>query len=236
MRLVIDVGNTFFKGALFDETNMAQVFEPISVESDLANWINSPEIDSVWISTVRKAIPGILINDRFPVKKVHHTLKLPFNLDYKTPETLGTDRIAAVAGAINRFPDKNLLVINLGTCITFDVLTADKNYLGGAISPGIFMRFKSLKTFTASLPEASLSHYVDFIGKNTLESLASGVFSGIFSEIIGYTHRVEKQFGSVQLVISGGDHIYFDNLPIKEKFASPWLVLEGINHLAQLNE
>jgi pantothenate kinase type III len=66
--------------------------------------------------------------------------------------------------------------------------------------------------------------------------LASGVLSGIFSEIVGYTHRIEKQFGSVQLIISGGDHVYFDNLPIKEKFAAPWLVLEGINYIAHLNE
>jgi len=236
MRLVIDVGNSFFKGALFEGTNMVQTFEPISAESELVSWINSIEIDAIWVSTVRKTLPVILSHQSIPIRQIHHKLNLPFNLDYKTPETLGTDRIAAVSGAYSRFPDTNILVVNLGTCITFDMLTADRKYLGGAISPGIWMRFKSMHSFTASLPEASLSNYVDFIGKNTVESLASGVFSGVFSEIIGFTHRVEKQFGLVQLVISGGDHIYFDNLPIKEKFASPWLVLEGINHIAQLNE
>ena len=98
---------------------------------------------------------------------------------YKTPNTLGVDRIALVAGAVKQFPDKNVLVIDAGTCITYDFVSSDATYLGGAISLGIHMRYKALHQFTANLPLVSSLELDSFIGKNTEESIISGVLNGV---------------------------------------------------------
>lgn len=234
MRLVVDIGNTLVKGALFDGLKLAEVFEPSPTSSIINRWAQSPGLCSIWVSTVKPETAELSSGTILP-KFIGPDLKLPFDVKYQSTDTLGKDRLAAVAGSLLHSAGYNTLVVNLGTCITFDVITADKQYLGGAISPGMYMRFKAMHEFTAALPEASPKDYFHFIGGTTRQSLASGVLSGIFSEIVGFSHRVEKQFGSVQLIVTGGDHEYFSKLPIDNFIISPWLVLEGINYIAHLN-
>ncbi len=233
MNLVIDFGNSTGKAALFDKEEIFKIFNPVGLE-EITPIYKSNNVDNILISS--SGIDPTLIN-----KKVNnqgqilsYKSKLPFILEYKTPETLGLDRIAAVAGATFLFPGKNCLIIDMGTCITYDVLIENK-HLGGGISPGINMRLKALHTFTANLPLVELQNEVALVGDTTKSAILSGVVNGVKAEIEEIIRMYSDNYGSLQIIICGGDSVFFENKLKASIFAAPELVLRGLNGILQYN-
>lgn len=233
--IVIDMGNTQTKAAIFKDGSMIWKGENTSVQA-IAETIQNFDVRQGMICSVAQD-PYKLIN-ALPAELTLSVLspetKVPFLNRYTTPQTLGMDRVAGVCGAMQLFPDTNCLVIDAGTCVTYDFITADRNYLGGAISPGLHMRLKAMHHFTAKLPELQIDEAPDqWIGDSTKASMLSGAYFGMLGEINEMIRRYEDQFGSVQPVICGGDAHKFDKRTKKNIFAAPDLVLVGLNHIIE---
>jgi len=165
-------------------------------------------------------------------------LKLPFKLAYKTPETIGADRLGLVAGAILRTPSHNQLVIDAGSCVTYDFIDKNNIYYGGAISPGLSLRFKSLHDYTAKLPLLKpTERFVKLIGDDTKSSIESGVINGLVAEIEGVSVKYNLKFKDLTVYLTGGDEKLLDRY-IKNKIFvnSKFLLLEGINFILNLNK
>jgi type III pantothenate kinase len=161
---------------------------------------------------------------------------LPVKNHYQTPKSLGKDRIAAVTGAWSMFPGRNILVIDAGTCITYDFINQQGEYPGGGISPGIRMRFKAMHTFTGKLPLIEPEDFDDLIGKSTTESLLSGVYNGVTGEIREIVRLYREKYGDVMVLITGGDHELLNNKLKISIFAVPDLVLLGLNEIFDYND
>jgi type III pantothenate kinase len=165
----------------------------------------------------------------------NHNTILPINNSYQTPGTLGKDRIAAVVGASSLFPGEDLLIIDAGTCITFDFINAQKEYFGGAISPGINLRFNCLHNFTGNLPLVHPVAETKLIGDSTESSLLSGVINGIREEVDGIINRYKLSFPKLKVVFTGGDIKYFDKYLKNNIFAVENLVLLGLKDILHYN-
>ena len=163
-------------------------------------------------------------------------MKLPFQLAYQTPETLGIDRLCNIGGIALKYPGVSRLIVDLGTCIKFDFLGANQVYEGGSISPGLNMRAKALNAFTAKLPLVPLSVSTKLTGKSTQESIESGVFHGWVAEITQMIHYYQKQFPDLVIFLTGGDAQYFDFEQKSNIFVLEHLTLEGILEIYRLNE
>lgn len=186
------------------------------------------------LSSVRKRYSKImnLLKKRVEtVLRLSSKLKLPIVNLYETPETLGNDRVAAVMGATLLFPNTAVLVVDAGTCITYDFMTADKTYHGGSILPGIDMRLEALATLTARLPHLKRANLNDFIGKNTATSIQTGVQVGVLHELKGFIDQYTARFGDLKVVLTGGDATYFESQLKNKIFVQPNLVLVGLNHI-----
>ncbi len=162
--------------------------------------------------------------------------KVPLINRYKTPETLGKDRLALAVGAVTKFPGENILAIDAGTTITYEFITNNNEYLGGAISPGIKMRFKALNNFTGKLPLITEIETDHLIGHDTKTSIQSGVLNGVIKEIDGIIDEYKNRFGALKVLVTGGDYIYFVKKLKNSIFATPNLVLEGLNKILIFNE
>jgi type III pantothenate kinase len=160
---------------------------------------------------------------------------LPFINKYKTPSTLGADRLALVAGALKYFPDKNVLIISMGTCITYDFITSRKEYLGGSISPGMEMRFEALNTFTARLPLVKPKQVKTLLGRSTDESILTGVILGIVHEMEGFISTYRKLYPTLKIILTGGDAPLFAGRLKSSIFAVPELSLTGLNEILLYN-
>ena len=158
---------------------------------------------------------------------------LPFRNRYQTKSTLGNDRIANAAGAIALFPGKNCLVIDAGTCVKYDLITARKEYKGGAISPGMQMRFQSLHEYTAKLPLVQPSRQVRIIGNTTNASIVSGVQMGIRNEMEGFIRQTSLKYKGLKVILTGGDATGFARLLNFPIFAAPNLTAIGLNEILQ---
>ncbi len=165
-----------------------------------------------------------------------HTTPLPLENLYKTPETLGKDRIAAIVATSINYKGENVLVIDMGTCVTYDFLNANNQYLGGAISPGFEMRFKALNTFTGKLPKVEYKQDTpELIGNSTKNSILSGVFNGLKHEIQETINQYNLQYNNLKVVLTGGDIKLFDLEPKNRIFADKFLVLKGLNEILNYN-
>lgn len=234
VNLVIDFGNTRTKAAIFHDDKLITMRSDLLIE-DISPFISEHQPHHIIVSSVSRSKSDLeKLLDKSTVILTHKT-KLPFKIDYKTPETLGLDRIAAVAGAQYLFPSTNCLVIDTGTCITYDILDANGTYHGGGISPGINMRFKALNTFTANLPLVSEMENIKLIGQTTTESIQSGVIYGILGEIEQIIRMYKDKYANLQIIICGGDANYFENRLKADIFASPELVLTGLNRILHYN-
>jgi type III pantothenate kinase len=195
------------------------------------------KIDRVIVSTVKDTPDFIIDLATLNIPFIHilsHNSKLPFRNEYQTPETLGSDRIAAIAGAYFHFPGKKVLVIDAGSAITYDFL-AGKAYKGGNISPGISMRFKALHKFTSKLPLASTTVKFYSPGRNTIEAITAGVINGIVYEINEYIRTFEKKHSEIVVVLTGGDSGYLkDRLNYKVNYM-PDIVIDGLNYILECN-
>lgn len=240
MKLVIDIGNTFTKLALFEQDEIIKIYrfkqfgieELYEIESDYSN------IKSVIVSQVNK-FPKALKN--YLYKNYHFIVlsaetPIPIINKYKTPETLGNDRIAAVVAGAKLYPNQNVLIIDAGSCITFDFINYKNEYLGGSISPGIEIRFKAMNSFTQNLPLIENKKIDYLIGSTTEESILSGVLNGILNEIDGIISLYKGNYENLTIILSGGDYIYFDKRLKNNIFALPNIVLLGLNVILDFND
>ncbi len=239
MNLIIDTGNTFTKLALFQGSEMVAFlsFEGVDEKQVVKFCESNLLINNAILSSVKQypsEIDAYLTENYFTVL-FSHTTSIPVKNKYSTPETLGKDRLAGVVGAQKIFPANDILVIDAGTAITYDFITASGEYMGGSISPGIAMRYKALHTYTDRLP--LLNHYEDakLTGDDTSTSIYSGVLNGAVAEMEGILQQYRNLYPGIKIIITGGDHNYFDKRLKIKTFAAPNLVLEGLNLILDFN-
>ena len=240
INLVIDIGNTRTKLALF---NQHDLMFSVPVEQLTVNHLSMLKYEHVQLnqailSSVKAVDPeliGFLSTnfDRF-IELDHHT-SLPIENHYQTPETLGKDRIAAAVGANDLFPNQNILVIDAGTAITYDLISEKNEFLGGNISPGLQMRFKALNQFTGKLPLVDYSDEFQLIGTNTEQAIRAGVENGILYEIEGTIESFNRNYENLQIVMTGGDSIFFDKKLNYSIFVHFNLTLIGLNRILEHN-
>ncbi|MBS9774657.1 MAG: type III pantothenate kinase [Tenacibaculum sp.] len=232
MYLIIDVGNTRVKTAVFEEDTIVnvEVFDKSKIITEIENIILKYNIEEAIISSVASLSLKKLkiLHELVNLKELTKDLKVPFKNLYKTPNTLGADRVALVTSAVKNFPNKNVLVIDAGTCITFDFKNKKEEYLGGAISLGVNMRYKALHTFTSKLPFLEMEGIENFIGNDTNTSIHSGVINGICKEIDGVIRQYKEKFKDLTVVLTGGDANFLAKQLKNTIFVSPNFILEGL--------
>lgn len=240
MNLLIDIGNSYTKLGVFDlnKKNHVSKYKSLS-ETDLLEIFNSfPKLEAAIVSA-SGSTPAFLVSalkKEIPfVVELNHRLPLPLIIDYSTPETLGKDRIAVVAGAQHLFPNTSVLVIDFGTAITYEILSAEGVYKGGNISPGLEMRFRALNHFTDKLPLLSPKANHPFMGGSTENAIISGVQSGILFEIEGYIKEVQGKYPGIKVVLTGGDSFFFAGKLKSTIFAEADLLFYGLNKILEYN-
>ncbi|PLX06785.1 MAG: type III pantothenate kinase [Marinilabiliales bacterium] len=241
--LVIDLGNTLLKLFIFENgavinSSIANDYKNLLKQIESAIKIHSPK--KAIISSVRSddvSILSVLDKKVKRIIKMSPNLEFPINIHYKTKSTLGQDRLAAVCGASVFWPGKNILVIDSGTAITYDILIDGKEYLGGTISPGISTRFKSLHTFTGKLPLLSINKDLNAdYGTTTDEAIILGVQNGIFHEVNGIIREFSSKYHDLGVVFTGGDSFFFEKLIKNRIFAEPNLTAFGLNKILEIND
>jgi type III pantothenate kinase len=236
MNLTIDLGNTFAKVGIFDHRDLKEK-TLLKSSDEVREFIQNFSGDNIIISSVA-ADPSALLEASSHLKKVvilSQTTQVPVEIQYKTPATLGVDRIAAVCGALDLFPKANCLVVDAGTCITCEFIDSQGKYWGGAISPGLSMRFKAMNTFTARLPLVEPVDNPPLIGDSTVSSMQSGVIHGVVDELDGAIKRYSEKFDDLKVILTGGDCRFFENKLKASIFAVPELVLRGLNSILLYN-
>lgn len=224
--ILLDIGNTRIKS---EEVRSGDFKNHTTWDNlETLNSYYSNEVPFI-ISSVKKFEDEIFSNRTIVI--LDYQTKLPISLQYKTPETLGSDRIAAAVGAWSLFPNQHCLIIDIGTCITADFVDAKSNFTGGIISPGLMMRMKSMADYTSQLPDISQiwqSVELSFLGKSTNECLLSGSFYGIVNELNGIIEAVTKDFTSINVILTGGDAHYFESKLKAPIFAGSKIVQIGL--------
>lgn len=229
MNLAVDYGNSSAKVAIFDQHELKEK-HTFTRPDDLKRFLSTSSAENFIISSVTAEAEVVSKGSKARNKFIlSHMLPLPIKILYATPQTLGVDRIAGSCGALQLFPGKNTLVIDAGTCITYDFTDSSKQYYGGSISPGLKMRFQAVHTFTARLPLVSPAENPELIGNSTETSIQSGIVNGTVAEIDGIIDRYRQKYPDLQVILCGGDGPFFENKLKASIFASPDLVLIGLN-------
>lgn len=239
MNLAIDIGNSFYKLGIFDGDHKVFVTRTSELTIDFLNELNLKyNIEKLIYSSVKgndKVLESLNSKIDIIVLEVNALCNLPFSIEYLSPDTLGSDRLAAVAGAYNKFKDSNVLIIDAGTAVTYDLLLAKGVYKGGNISPGLSMRFKALNTFTGKLPLVIPDYKYDMIGNNTVEAIRTGVQQGLIYEINEYIRNFKIGYKDLEIVITGGDGEFIsDKVEYPLEFIED-LVIEGLNYILNYN-
>jgi type III pantothenate kinase len=236
MNLVIDYGNSAAKVGIFDYQNLLEK-RTINSLDELGAYVKNSSADNLIVSSVKEDSNKIIEHAGQASRKfvLSHALPLPIKNLYATPTTLGVDRIAGVCGAQQIFPSEHCLVIDAGTCITFDFIDGRGRFFGGAISPGLNMRFKAVHTFTAKLPLVSPTENISLIGDSTESCIQSGVINGTIAELDGIINQYSQKFDGLRVILCGGDALFFENKLKTSIFASPDLVLIGLNSILNYN-
>ncbi len=232
MNLCIDFGNTLTKYFVFENNRLIDFSPHFPIQF-------LPEIKKAIISASGKIQPEtekILKKHSIPFIYNNHNLKFPFSIDYETPTTLGPDRLALVSGALNK-TEPPCLIVDAGTCVTYDFIDARKHYLGGAISPGLTLRYKSLSDYTASLPLLPVpDDNPALIGKSTRSSIHSGVYNGWLAEAEGIIRQYSKQYPGLKIIITGGDgERLAKSIKISIFAFDKFLQAYGLNEILNLN-
>ena len=238
MSLVIDIGNTRVKVAKFKNEELLKVV--FLKQNEVLNELKKLNFKSGIISNVGNKSLCQKILKAFPQLIVmSYKLKLPIKINYNSINSLGHDRVANVVGAYSIFPNNNNLVIDVGTCITYDFLNSSNEYLGGSISPGFNLRMKSLSGFTEGLPTINFKvKKTSLIGKSTEESMISGVVNGTIGEIIQNIFAYEALYSEINVLITGGDTTFLKSIETIKKnsiFADENLTLKGLNNIIKFN-
>jgi type III pantothenate kinase len=233
--IVIDSGNTYTKIGQFDNGKLNKIYQNESI-TEVIQTIRRLNPTNIVVGSVNFSIEKIkeYISD-IPIYSIDAETPVPFDLNYKTPDTLGIDRKAVIAYAWEKKPKENILTIDTGTCITYDFISKDGMYLGGGISPGLEMRFKSLHKYTANLPEVSFKEKVFLIGNSTNNSILSGVVNGTIAEIKGIIKQYEEKFDNLTIFMTGGSAIFFESKIKRSIFAIPNMGLLGLFCIYEYN-
>ncbi len=238
--LALDIGNSRIKSGLFEGLALKEVREwDLHQTKDFVAYTTNQEVEKIIFASVadhKAFFAQASLPDHIPVIELTTETHLPFTNIYQTPETLGKDRVAAVAGAWQLFPEQVVLIVDAGTCITFDLLTADRIYLGGNISPGLAMRYQAMHAFTANLPKVSVAFLPSWLGTSTEEALQNGGLYGMVGEIEYYRQEVERLYGNPVTVLTGGDAQVLAKKLKSQIFTRPHLVLTGLNQILRYNE
>lgn len=238
MNLCIDIGNSFIKLAVIENNQV----------------LHKDVVKKVYVSVIKQlrkkfGFKRVIIgaSGRIPKGLVRHLsanyhlmildamTKLPITIGYHTPETLGRDRVAAVIGANVLFPEHDNAVIDIGTCITYDVITMEKHYIGGNIAPGVELRLKSMNDYTARLPLVKRGSLESLLGLSTEEALQNGATLGTLLEIESFIERIRREFEGININLTGGDADFFGDKINSQIFVNPNLVLIGLNEIMNFN-
>lgn len=241
MNLIVDAGNTSIKLAVF-EKNKPVHFENAQQKMFLEHikklFKKYPKIKKAIVSSVsslgKKDIDALSIF--CSVHQLSANSKTPFKNSYASPNTLGVDRIALAAAAFYYNGNSNTLVIDAGSCITYDMVNDYGEYVGGAISPGIAMRFKAMHNQTANLPMLEKDGILDFIGNSTESCMQSGVINGVCQEMDGVIDQYLGRFKDLTVILTGGDADFLSKRLKNSIFAHSSFLLEGLNYLLEYNK
>lgn len=246
MWLVCDVGNSAIKWGLFDGERLENTFmtthEPGALEETLLTEVNLQEVERAGIASVvpasRELLEGLFHRRGIPVTPVQYQMPLPFDLAYRTPETLGADRIAAAAAAWLLFGkdaggrERNVVALDAGTAVTCEVIRKEGVYLGGTIGPGPALMQRSLNRETAQLPEVLLEMPGQVVGRTTSEAMQSGIMIGFIDGVRGLLHRINNALGEPAFVVVTGGWREILSRHVEEVSATePHLVLLGVRML-----
>ena len=236
MLLAVDVGNTRIKYAVFEHNTILD--SGVFAKDQMTRGIQKILQAHAGIADIVVASVGSLGQDAFHEfdKSVHfvtHQNPFPFANRYATPTTLGIDRMVLATGATLQFPNQNRLVIDAGTCITYDFINEQDEYLGGAISPGIRLRYEALHHYTAKLPLLEKNDPQDLVGNSTAESIHSGVVNGIANEIDGFIDRYRDRYSNFIIILTGGDADFLAKRLKNTIFAHSNFLLESLNQTFQ---
>jgi type III pantothenate kinase len=238
MILTIDVGNTQIKSAVFEQDTLIEKFVfllsdfQISIEKILKKF---DKISVLVISSVGKLENDALnvFSDKVKIYVINRDKVFPFVNNYATPNTLGIDRAVLASGAVLQYPNQNRLVIDAGTCVTYDFIDAQNVYHGGAISPGIRLRYEAMHNYTAKLPLLELEEPENLVGNSTKESMHSGVVNGLTFEIDGYIDGLKSQNENFIIILTGGDANFLAKRLKNTIFANSNFLLESLCYLYQ---
>ena len=236
LNLTIDIGNTSAKAGLFEGDRLIEQYNQLGERETIA-LAKQHKPRQILMSTVRKGAKRLLkkMSAHTSVSLLSWQTPVPFLNLYETPQTLGTDRIAGVAGAMHLFPGRPCLIIDTGSAITYDYLDAECRYHGGSISPGLNMRFKALHKFTSGLPLITFNKNYELTGKTTKNAILSGVIEGCMAELNGIISRYQQFSDDLCIILNGGDAIFFESKIKAPIFAVPNLVLIGLNEIIKFN-
>ena len=239
MNLIIDIGNTAAKVALFDGGEMVEVLTESNQSLDCLEALCAKyPVEQGIVATVidlSERVLAALVALPFPLLWLDSKTPLPVTNLYETPETLGYDRMAAVVGANEQYPRRDILVIDAGTCITYEFIDSKGQYHGGNISPGMQMRFKALNQFTGRLPLIDSNGRKLPMGRDTETAIRAGVLKGMEYEISGYIESMKHKYPELLVFLTGGDELSFDSSVKSIIFADRFLVLKGLNRILNYN-
>lgn len=233
MNLIIDEGNTRIKLAVFENSQLIDlvVCNVKLCKNNVEKLLTSYSINAIIYSSVTDEINDVINHIDIPYKVcLSDETPLPFKNLYQTPKTLGVDRLALVTAASHHYYQENCLVIDAGTCVTYDFINKQNEYLGGAIAPGLQMRFKSMHVFTKKLPDIEVpSKSIEVIGKTTKHAMESGVLNGMVFEIDGVINYYRQKFKDLNVILTGGDANSLCKQLKNSIFVNPNFLLEGLN-------
>jgi type III pantothenate kinase len=238
VQLILDIGNTAVKAACFDGRKLLKAGRAMrNNESEIEDLLVKLQVHLPELAFIGNVSHGEAFIEQFLEKArisfAYFTPDIQTTVinRYETPETLGRDRLANAEAAAHLFPGSPVVIIDAGTCIKFDFVTAENEYFGGSISPGIDMRFKALHEFTARLPLLERSDTVFLIGKNTSEAIQSGVINGALAEVKGVLEQYQMTHKDLRVIVTGGDIALLERNLKTTIYAEPWLTLKGLNEI-----
>jgi type III pantothenate kinase len=237
--LCFDFGNTRLKCAVFSGKELERIIvmkkdDKETIEHLIKTWKPEKSILSSVIDHNPETELVLSQNTRF--HKLDHHSKIPVTTAVGKPDTIGADRLALVVAAVDLFPGKNNLVIGLGSAITYNYVNKYHEFMGGGISPGMEMRFKSLHSFTAKLPLVHPDWNFPLVGYDTRTNILSGVILGMAKEIEGTIDSYEEKYDNFNVLLSGGDAFYFSPYLKKKIFADPDLIYKGLYLINEFNQ
>jgi len=240
MNLALDIGNNYFKIGIYKNSDLIYFFSDSNSKIDsVINKVLGEynDVSYVIISNVSSVNDVDLFNGyKIRVLRLNSTFIYPFKLEYKTPHTLGNDRLALASAASLLYPKSNKIIIDVGTCITIDFIDCNDNFFGGSISPGIDMRYKSLNYYTANLPLLEISDKFSFPGDSTETSIHTGVIGGVCNEINGFIDNISSKYDDVKVILTGGNAKFLSKTLKITIFANQNFILDGLNSILNLNK